>query len=107
MSPTTRVEVTTTICRRPARSINIGETYACTSLKTFQTGAPVVLLYATTDLPEVPPGRTITLSSTISGDAAMAHGRFEAWLSDRMFLPHMTAPLLASRQRSSPVAPSA
>src|SRR5215213_9838713 len=74
-SPTTRDALTTTTWRRPASSTSIGETYACVSLSTRQTGAPLFLLYATTDLPEVPPGSTITLSSTISGDPAMAHGR--------------------------------
>src|ERR1051325_11426308 len=77
-SPTTRDAVTTTIWRRPASSTSIGETYACMSSSTRQTGAPLFLLYATTDLPEAPPGSTITLSSTIRGEAAIAHGRFLA-----------------------------
>src|SRR6185369_1570597 len=60
-----------------------------------------------TDLPDEPPGRTITLSSTINGDAAIAHCKFSAPLSLKIFLPHRTAPVFAFKQRSSPVAPRA
>ena len=47
------------------------------------------------------------VSSTTRGAADMPHWRFVAPLSSRMFVRHTSAPVVASRQRSSPRPPSA
>jgi hypothetical protein len=49
-------------------------------------------------LPLVPTGVTITLSSTMSGDPAIAQWMFFVSLSVRMFFDHFGLPLLAERQ---------
>ncbi len=43
----------------------------------------------------------------MSGEAAIPHWMFDAPFSFRMFFDQRSLPLRASRQRSSPVAPSA
>src|ERR1035441_2725301 len=60
-----------------------------------------------TELPCEPPGVTITLPSTTSGDAAIPQWILAAPLSARMFLFQMSFPVADSRQRNSPSAPSA
>ncbi len=71
-SPTARAPLIQTICLRPASVARIGEVYAARSLREAQMRAPVRRLYATMLLPLAPPGVTITFSSTINGEPAMA-----------------------------------
>ena len=53
-----------------------------------------------------PPGCTITKSSTINGDADIAHGRFSALLSVKIFFVQTTFPDFASSTTKCPSAPS-
>jgi hypothetical protein len=49
----------------------------------------------------------MTVSSTMSGAAAIPQSRFRASLSLRMLVRQITFPLVSSSTRNSPVAPSA
>src|ERR1035437_1478623 len=104
--PTARSALIHTICRCPASVATIGDVYAARSLSDFQTGAPLRRLYATILLPLVPPGVTITMSSTISGAPAIAQWMFFVSLSARIFFDHFGLPVAADRQYRSPIAPS-
>src|ERR1035437_2299122 len=84
--PTARLAVITSNWRRPPTVASVGEAYAARSSSDPQTRRPESLSYATTELPCPPPGATITLPSTTSGDAAIPQWRLDAPLSARMFL---------------------
>jgi hypothetical protein len=105
--PNTRDALKIRICRTPASVTSMGEAYAWRSSSADHARLPVRRSYATTDCPFGPPGRTTTVSPTTSGAAAMPHCRFVAPPSSRMFVRQTTAPVASSRQRSSPVPPSA
>src|SRR5687767_8894874 len=105
VSPTTRDAVNVTICRTPPSVTSIGDEYEAVSSRADHARLPVAALYATTDLPFDPPGRTTTVSSTASGAAAMPHCKLDAPLSSRMLTRQIRRPVASSSARSSPVAP--